>query len=60
MRPMNILMDLVFVDPVEPQVDVEIVEKTILPMELSTALLAARIGHLAVCLINFIIKKGKK
>ena len=57
---MNILMDLIPVDPVEPQVEVEIVEKTLVPMELSTALLAAGIGLLAVCLINFIIKKGKK
>ena len=60
MSPMNILMDLVFVDPVEPQVEVEIVAKTLVPMELSTARLAAGIGLLAVCLINFIIKKGKK
>ncbi|MBR3952617.1 MAG: hypothetical protein IKJ82_03255 [Oscillospiraceae bacterium] len=57
MRFVPVLMDLI---PVEPITEAEIVEKTILPVELSTALIAAGIGFLAVALISYIIKKNKK
>ena len=57
MKLMPILMDLI---PVQPEAEAEIVEKTIIPAEASTALLAAGIGLLAVVLINFAIKKMKK
>ena len=57
MKFYTVLMDLI---PVEPITEAEIVEKTILPVELSTALIAAGIGFLAVALISYIIKKNKK
>ncbi|MBR2504100.1 MAG: hypothetical protein IKL57_02625 [Oscillospiraceae bacterium] len=57
MKFYTVLMDLI---PVEPITEAEIVEKTIFPVELSTALIAAGIGFLAVALISYIIKKNKK
>ncbi len=57
MNFMPILMDLI---PVQPEVEAEIVKKSIIPAEASTALLAAGLGLLAVVLINFAIKKMKK
>lgn len=57
MKFMPILMDLIPVEPVEPVVEAEIIEKG---PELSTVLIAAGVILIAVALIASVIKKNKK